>query len=275
MILSIYPGNLLLLIKGYNLKPSGGVAGGTWEKTTRDRFREVARHEKSVRKWDETFSDITCVWGFISLLAIIGISVFILWKLNSNPATMNWTAVFGIDAAVLLIPHWVTGLRKSWRPVALRQQVEALEVALSLIDFLDDPPCQIQPMFEMAGEGQTRVPVGARTFIRFPDGPEDFLGLQFQVALNDVQGTKHPYLYAVLVARKSFGLLEGNRSKKIDSQLMGLTVESNSEEEVDVIVIRQHTTKTSGYHTKKRAIQTIAQGAWQSADTLLSAVPAG
>lgn len=43
-----------------------------------------------------------------------------------------------------------------------------------------------------------------------------------------------------------------------------LTVESSRENNVEVIIIRQHTTKNSGYHTDSVACGHIARGAWSA-----------
>ena len=264
-------GNLLLLVRGYNLAPAHRGSAGQWEKTTRDRFRQVAELEQRIRRWDETFADVTCVTGALSLLLAAGATFVIVWMLELSEATRPWTPLFAADAVVLLLPHWLTGTRRGWRPVALRQQIEALETALQAIEHFQVPPCQLQPMFEMAGSGEKRTPVGARVFIRFPEAPEDFLGLQLQVSVNDVQGTHYPYLYAVIIARPSFGMLAGHR-KDIARIGSSLTVESNRDAEVEVIVIRQPTTKTSGYHTDAAAIRRIANAAWRSVSHVLAGV---
>jgi hypothetical protein len=94
--------------------------------------------------------------------------------------------------------------------VTLRQQIEALETALHTIEHFQVPPCQVQPMFEMAGS-VTRL------------------------------GSP-------------------------------LTVESNRDAEVEVIVIRQPTTKTSGYHTDAAAIRRITNAAWHSVAHVLAGV---
>jgi hypothetical protein len=275
-------GTMLLLVQGFNLKPTGQLHGGEWEKTTRDRFRQVCKLESDVKQWDEVLTDITCVSGVV-IFALIAGTVAILWMIMQSQYALRTAATpLALDAAVLILPHWCTGTRRGWRPVALRQQIDSLEIALKSIETFEDPPCQIQPMFEMAGSNDKRTPVGARAFVRFPDGPEEFLGLQFQVALNDVQGTKYPYLYVVLIAKKSFQLLEKRLAKirvtlvpkqegstgflgLFTSEPAGrLTVESSSENDVDVIIIRQHTTKKSGYHTDPTACRRIARAAWSS-----------
>jgi hypothetical protein len=279
----LFVGTILLLVRGFNLKPPGRLDQGEWEKTTRDRFRQVRAMESEVKSWDEVLTDITCVSGSV-IFAMVAIGVVLLWVvLQSQQELRQAATLFAVDAAVLILPHWFTGTRRGWRPVALRQQIGALEVALHSIETYEEPPCQIQPMFEMTGNDQKRTPVAARAFVRFPDGPVDFLGLQFQVALNDVQGTKYPYLYVVLIAKKSFRLLEQHLDKiraALESkqerpkgllglfageQTDGLTVESSSENDVDVIIIRQHTTKKSGYHTDPAACGLIARAAWASA----------
>ena len=267
----VFAGNLFLLARGYNLAVEKVSVYGEWQKTTRDRFQKVRVLETKVKKWDETAIDGTCIRGvFFFFVIAIGV-VAIGSLLAAIMVEPYWAIVFVADAAVILMPHWFTGVRRGWKPVALRQEVDAVETALEAIEDFEEPPCQIQPMFEMGGE-EKKVPVGARAFVRFPDGPENFLGVQFQVSLNDVQGTKYPYLYAVLVAKNTFGLFKDHLAEiKTRALREQLTVETATEEEVEVVVIRQKTTKNSGYHTKDRAIRRIAQFAWGNTARILSA----
>ncbi|MCB9948245.1 MAG: hypothetical protein H6842_10505 [Rhodospirillaceae bacterium] len=253
-------GTLLLCLRGYDTsKPVGALRNKTWEKTTRDRFDAVFAFERKVRRWDDTAIDITCVPGALMMLGF-GIGVAVLGLVTGE----RWFWIVVVDGSVLLLPHWFTGTRRGWRPVTLVQQVKALNEALKVVETMTEPPCQIQPMMEMAGRKDARAPVGARVFIRFPDGPEDFLGLQLQVALNTVKGTHFPYLYAVVIARQSFKLAFPPISYD-----QTLTLETKREDEVDVLVIRQKTTKTSGYHTNPKAIAVITHAAWRTVQALL------
>ena len=127
-------GNLLLLVRGYNLRPQHSLFSGKWEKTTRDRFAKMRTMEQEVKKWDETVTDLTCVTGFMGLMLVavgIGIVGFVL---QSSQSTRFWAPIFVADAVVLLVPHWITGTRRGWRPIALRQQIDALEIALAAVD---------------------------------------------------------------------------------------------------------------------------------------------
>jgi hypothetical protein len=79
------------------------------------------------------------------------------------------------------------------------------------------------------------------------DRHPDFLGLYGQVVLNEVQGRSYPYFYAVLVARRGFGLQQARDGHRAPP---GVTIELNEQDKVEVLVIRQTTTKKSGYHTE-------------------------
>lgn len=264
--LMVLAGNLLLLLKGYDLTPRAiDGADGDWERTTLERFDEARNLDRQVNKWDQAMVDITCGTGLASLLFLIilpvGLGVLVLMSLVDGE---TMAILFAADAALLFLPHWFTGLRLKWRPVSLKERIDALMTALDTIESLTGPAYEVQPRFLMVGEGNDRVPLDARVFIRFPDGPEAFLGLQFQVAINNVQGTRYPYLYAVLVAKEEFHLVRDHRAW-ITSNHDYLTVSKSSEADVEVIVIRQTTTKKTGYHTNAKAIRILATAAFDSA----------
>lgn len=262
-------GNCLLLVRGYDTTPTDLGRKTEWVKTTRDRFLAARELEKQARRWDETFVDITCYTGFFSMVLIALVVVAVFFLLASDSSTALWAPVFAADVCVLLLPHWLSGTRRGWRPVELRQHIDALDPVLKVIDSYKEPPCQVQCMFEMKGKEKEKTPVGARVFVRFPEGPEDFLGVQFQVSLNNVQGTKYPYLYAVLVAKKGFGLTKSAIKKIRRAAGDTLRVEKSEEADVEVVVIRQKTTKKSGYHTKPARIREIAQTAWECSSNLV------
>ena len=260
-------GNLLLLARGYDTTPADLDETGEWEKTTRDRFfatRDMERkmHAAGMRP----LRTITCFTGFLlspdtrSAWAAIRVHFHAREPIGSTSA---WAPVFAMDAIVLILPHWYTGTRRGWRPIALRQQIDALEPVLEVLDGYKEPPCQSPMSIRDERQGDQRTPTAARVFVRFPEGPQDFLGVQFQVTLNDVQGSKYPYLYAIVVAKKKLNLEKGPLKKfrkKIKSPLM---VESGEESDVNVLVIRQETTADSGYHTKPAVIRQLADSTWR------------
>jgi hypothetical protein len=102
--------------------------------------------------------------------------------------------------------------------------------------------------------GAARIPEDVKFRVDLADRDKDFLGLYGQVVINDVQGTSYPYFYVVLVAKQGFGLGTVYREY---APPRNIVKELNTEREVEVLVIRQRTTKTSGYHTKPAAAEEI------------------
>lgn len=118
----------------------------------------------------------------------------------------------------------------------------------------------------MSGQGDKPIPVDVRLTVSVPDAPPEFLGLQIQVVLNHVQGTPYPYLYAVVVAKENEGLLP------VFGRIQppkGVIHERKTQEDVDVAIIRQHTTRTSGYHTKPAKSAKIIANAVEVAQAFL------
>jgi hypothetical protein len=71
--------------------------------------------------------------------------------------------------------------------------------------------------------------------------------------INEVDGKSYPYFYVVLVARKGYGLGKVHPH----SAAHNLLLEFKVQEETEVLVIRQKTTKTSGYHTNPVMVKNI------------------
>ena len=67
------------------------------------------------------------------------------------------------------------------------------------------------------------------------------------VVLNSVQGKHYPYFYVVLVSKKNLDLQKVCDAYSPPAEIVK---EFKNQDEVKVMVIRQHTTKKSGYHTK-------------------------
>ena len=89
------------------------------------------------------------------------------------------------------------------------------------------------------------------------------MGLYGQVVTNDVNGTSYPYFYVVLVARKGFGLQPVFQAYRPPKKM---TKEFKVEDDVEVFVIRQTTSKTSGYHTKNKKMTAILKAGIALAD---------
>ena len=99
-----------------------------------------------------------------------------------------------------------------------------------------------------------RIPDDVKIRISIRDQHKDFLGLYGQIVLNMVSGTAHPYFYMVLVAKKGFGLVKAYQNYNPPEKIIK---EHKNEGDVEVFVIRQETTRTSGYKTNDKKIRQI------------------
>jgi hypothetical protein len=150
-----------------------------------------------------------------------------------------------INAMVLLLPHWLTGSRSILVQPKLMVRVNTIRdvLDLSAAQLADH---QVNLLMLLSGS-TTKIPDDTKLKIDIKDRHPDFLGLYGQVVLNEVQGRSYPYFYAVLVARRGFGLDDARKAYQPPSNV---TTEFKLQDEVEVLVIRQTTTRKSGYHTE-------------------------
>ena len=157
-----------------------------------------------------------------------------------------------LDAAVLLLPHWFTGVRSILRMPGLLVRLEAMEAVLERARRrLKDH--EVNLLMLLTG-GDVALPEDVKFKVDLAGHQDDFLGLYGQVVINAVQGTSYPYFYVVLVARKGYGLRDVFKAHNPGKDI---TKEFKYEGEVEVLILRQHTTERSGYHTKPKVAETI------------------
>jgi len=221
--------------------------------------------ERRAAQWDTTPWDLSNVRGFLVLLAalilVAGALVPVSWWLGFDTA---WR--LGAAAAVLLVPLWLSGLRTVWQPSELRLKGEALRIARETVE-AEDPGEDFDrvPMLALREGRRGKYPVDARLMLRprAPDGeaPEapGFLGVQIQVALNNVQGKDYPYLYGVVLGKEDegFRLPDEVRAHQDPRYSVRFVFERGANEGVRFLVIRQHADKRGGWHTEPKHIREI------------------
>ena len=82
-----------------------------------------------------------------------------------------------------------------------------------------------------------------------PDG--DFIGIQVQVAMNNVRGIDYPYLYCVVLVKKE------RRLPMVDPRKGDVVFEPGSGDDVRYLVVRQHADNSGGWHTDAASIGLI------------------
>jgi hypothetical protein len=238
------------LVRGYDLKIEGKRKSEKWDQVTPDEYKKIEAKQKELAHWDLDAFDITNPLGG-AIFVVLGIVAFlILLVLLKQPgdAGIYWA----LDCLVLLAPHWVTGVKRYLRQDRLIVKIKLLEKVMEKLAGPSD--IQVLPMLAtQATREERRFPTDARLMLRLIGAPAAFLGIQVQISINSVQGTDYPYLYCVLLARSEAGLFAGWRDivkEMPEFRESILPDEPRNEEGVDVMVIRQKTTRTSGYHTK-------------------------
>ena len=259
-------GNLWFLVRGVRNSDASMRAAlrddAPWEVADVGRLREIVEMDRSIARWDRSVFDSSNPLGgfvFLLLLAACGGMLFFGYAVDSPVLR-----IVGADAAVLFLPHWLSGMRRGRRFPVLTLRADLLDAVLkaSQADLKDHT---VEALFQFPEKGAP-VPVNTKLRIRRAGMPESFIGMELHVAINDVQGVPNPYGYAVLIAKTgaNLGLLawEGVRN--------GLLAEHKVQPDVEVLVIRQKTSKNGGYRTENRTVLLIVKTALAAMDALAS-----
>jgi hypothetical protein len=232
-----------------------------WQEVTPDRIEQVLTHCRALKKFRS--KNLGCF--FVFLIAVIFATVFLYPLITeiSLPFVLNATIV---NAVVLFSGLILSGRKSAWMPPGLDIKAEIVKQMIESPMIKNDPGLDIAPYLEIGRTENGSFPNDTRILVRFKDAPDAFIGLQGQISINTVKSTVYPYFYTVLLARPEFGLFERYGSAKVS--LDKITVENKETGEVDVIVIRQTTTKTSGYHTNRKMQDYILETSIKLARTL-------
>lgn len=254
-VVIVFIGNLFLLPSGYDNRIKIGRYNpkATWENVGKSKLEEFLKLDKQIAKWDRSSMDISNPLGFFTFLVILAVLVilFIISLFEEDTALK----IISVNGAVLLIPFWVTGVRSKYRILKVVQKIELIVKLLSREEAQAKlKPHDVDYYFLMGGLEKTKAPVDVKFRINIKDRHKDFLGLYGQIVLNYVQSTSYPYFYMVLVARQGFGLDSIYKNYTPPNPVIK---EYKVQSDVEVLVIRQRTTRKSGYNTKDKQIRQI------------------
>jgi hypothetical protein len=252
---------LLNLIKGVSIKQTTPVKLD-WKEVTPDKIDQVLAHCRKIKKFRS--QNLGCFLGII-IVMIVFVS-FLFPVLSDLSAPFSLVAAI-IDAVVLFSGVMLSGRKSAWMPHALDVKAEIVKRFLQSPMIKDDPGLHAVPYLEIGQTSGGGYPNDTRFLVKFKDAPDAFIGLQGQISINNVKSRAYPYFYTVVIARHEFQLLDKFRSLKIS--LDKITLETKRAGEVDVVVIRQTTTKTSGYHTNGKTQNYILQNSIKLAKELL------
>lgn len=248
-ILFLIVGISLVFVKGYDSRPRLKTfdLDPNWKIVSMDKIREIERLRKRNRKWDRDALDISNPLGIFGLIIFGSMAIALSVGLSSLAKDTRIFSILFTDAVILVIPIWLSGMKFILKQPNLAVRVNLILKLYEVFQNFEEGETFKPGLMLIKDENKKAVPVDARFSIRFPHSPDGFYGLQAQINLNIVQGASYPYFYCVLAAKPGFGL--ASYRDKIDC-LSSVICEIQKDARAEVLVIRQRTTKTSGYHTK-------------------------
>lgn len=246
-------GNLLLLPSGYTNKVDLGFYDPNcpWEKVDTRKLDELIEFDRKIRKWDLSSIDASNILGGFVFLIAAAATVFIASEAFENRSTLM--AILAIDAAVLVLPYWITGLRAKFTiPKVILRAKLLKKLLIRMEPYLKKHT--VDCYFCMKGK-EKRIPIDIKFRVNIAGQHKDFLGLYGQITLNDVSGKDFPFFYAVLVARKGYDLEQGVSYEDLPEWSL---YEHKTKKDVEVLVILQDTDFVSrGYTTNNTQTEAL------------------
>jgi hypothetical protein len=256
----ILAGHLPLWARTETNAPGGATPAHeeVWAPVEEGWLARVRELERRGARWDTTPWDLSNKLGFLTLAGLLAATrvaaVAADGLLQSGILIEAWTAV-----PFLLVPLWLNGMRTVWNPSELLKKGEALDAARAQFQAIGGEDFDLVPMLALREGRRGRYPVDARVMLRPAVGDgSSFLGVQIQVAMNNVQGTDYPYLYAVVLGKDAFRL-PAQPAERWPSDAVKLVFEEGAKEGVRFLVIRQHADKSGGWHTKPEHVRELVR----------------
>jgi len=251
-----------LWVKGVSVEGYTYYETKEWKNVTLREFLRAASKAKKAKKLSTT--------SFISkLVFVIMILIFLGAFLTAGifPKTPLFYLIF--DSLVIFSIVFLSGTRNIWIPQDIDIKLDS--ILYSYNSMKEEPGYEIIPQFLVGKRKNGKmIPIDAKLFVRLSNSPDWFIGLQFQVSVNSVQNKKYPYLYGVIVIKKNYldkitSKLSANSSpakfakERCGIEHRGIIIREERNPEVDVIIIRQETSKGRGYYTRKKDINKIVK----------------
>jgi hypothetical protein len=228
-----------------------------WERVDQEKFIEVEQLVNKMKRWDRSTMDVSNKLGMVTFL-VVG-SVIGLFALIGFGDGRPRFQILAVDAALLLLPHWITGTRSILDQPNLLLKIHLIQ------NLLQEMAPRLQrhrvELYMLLKGKQTKIPDDVKFRVNIHNQHSDFLGFYGQAAINTVKGKGYPYFYTVLVAKQGYGLRQAFTAY---APSRGIKKEFKVEGEVEVLVIR----RSSGYHTKPKMVRQLFLEGLEIAETV-------
>lgn len=238
------PGLIFVWAKGYRNKPVD-LGFQDWQPVSAAEFGRIKSNLAFTRKGRYS---VIYKPGF-GVFIIIALGILALVFLFSEAAL---AALFSFDAAVLLLPFLFSGNVRLWTPQELAFKMHGFDTIVGS-EPTEGGDIIITPYLRLDKDKEgRRIPEDIRLMVEPRRKPADFLGVQFQVAINKGPNGPVPYMYAVFLCKG-----KGESFSWVDSQrFSGMEQEPGGDKEYGYVVVRQKTSGT-GYHTTDSDIKRL------------------
>lgn len=242
-------GIVLVFVKGYDSRArlKSFDLDPKWKTVSMDKIKDIERLRQRNRKWDRDALDASNPLGVFGLVLFSSLAIALSAGLGVLAKDTRIPAILLTDLVILVVPVWLSGMKFILKQPNLAIRVHLILKLYEVFKDIEQGETFKPALMLTKDEDDKAVPVDARFSISFPHSPDGFYGLQAQINLNVVQGSSYPYFYCVLAAKPGFRL--ASYREKIDCP-PDVICEVQEDAQAEVLVIRQKTTKTSGYHTK-------------------------
>lgn len=276
VMMSAWPGAIFLicatvlnLVRGYDsrVRLKAFEIDRNWTGVDMARIHEIEKLDDRMTKWDRDVLDISNALGMFMFALVAGGLFLSSMILSGIPEYYGVGMIIITDAVILLLPLWFNGIKRVLKQNNLRVKIDIIKRVEEYFRTIKNEGEDFKPALMLARDKTGKsVPKDTRFTISFDGMPSDFYGIQAQININLVQGTSYPYFYCVIPAKVGFGLRE--YISKIPRN-KSVVIEFQQDAKAEVIVIRQYTTQTSGYHTKINACKYILAVAVNAARIIL------
>ncbi|MBN1646394.1 MAG: hypothetical protein JW874_00055 [Spirochaetales bacterium] len=249
---------LVLAVKTVTNKPDDqGLE--EWKPVT---MKEVDRLYDNLRKSKEFKKVRSLKAGCPAMIIFLNVGIFVLVFL-AGPAralfgsggSKNFFWLVG-DIVLMFIPAIFFGNLRVFVPAGLDMKASSFYVLLS--ETL--PPGMVYTpylRFDKDSKGRP-VPEDIRLMLELKRKPDDFMGVQFQIAINNGPHGAVPYMYAVILTKgkaESYRKILAGKSK-LSHAVSGYIIEEGGDKDYGTVVIRQNTSG-GGYHTDESDIRSL------------------
>jgi hypothetical protein len=234
-LLVMVPGVVLMWMKNFRNKPLD-LGFEDWQPATAAEFNRIRSNLSATRK--QRFSPLHR-GGLGAMLVVVAGALALFVGLGGN----SLTGIAFLDAAVLLLPFAFSGNVSLWTPRELAFKMACLEPLAGAEP--EGGEIIVTPYLRLDKDKENhQIPEDVRLMVEPRRKPADFLGAQFQVAVNNGPNGAVPYLYAVFLCRG-----KGPTFDAISRMDFGNFVdEPGGDKEYGYVVVRQQTA-SGGYHT--------------------------